>query len=111
MAGKSIVRPNEASMERQGLGWLFWHCCEITIPFSSLSHPPVFPLLSAGMLEVVYQRDGDGDGDGGAETEQLARHDNPRDSSTHSHTANFAPAAEPRVALALLSAPSMDPIH
>lgn len=33
------------------------------------------------------------------------------DSSTHSHTANCAPAAEPRIALALLSAPSMDPIH
>lgn len=81
------------------------------MPFLPPPPPPVFPLVSVGMLEVVCQGDGDGDGDGGAETEQRARHDNPRDSSTHSHTANFAPAAEPRVALALLSAPSMDPIH
>lgn len=42
---------------------------------------------------------------------RLSEADNPCDSFTHSHTANLAPAAEPRVALALLSAPSMDPIH
>lgn len=41
----------------------------------------------------------------------LREADNPYASSTHSRTANLAPAAEPRVALALLSAPSMDTIH
>ena len=56
----------------------------------------------------------EGQKDGGAERwrgRSASGADNLCDSSTHSHTANSAPVAEPRVALALLSAPSMDPIH
>lgn len=74
---------------------------------SSLSSLLLFGLLGEPELEVDYQRDGEIE----RQRRKQAGADNPCDGSTHSHTPNFAPAAEPRVALALLSAPSMDPIH